>query len=177
MPYNSTVWWGLRRIRGAERPFGQSVCRTDLSPTFKGAHYKFTLFLPVTEKVVGEQIYEPVFTKGDLEKLCDLFNADFGGATLFMAPGPPPLKGTWKDGDKVVINGHAKLDVYSRLSKEAEDYFTELKARIMRHVDEVRHMRQDEIVIEINIIPDFVPRKSLEEQKAELEERLNNLKR
>ncbi len=59
---------------------------------------------------------------------------------------------------------------------DADEYFTELKVRLLEQAKEVRHMPQKEIVIE-RVVIDFVPRTTKEQMITKLEERLKNLKR
>ncbi|MCW6159644.1 MAG: hypothetical protein LVQ95_00960 [Candidatus Micrarchaeales archaeon] len=175
---------GVEKGRTSSRPFGQGNYNLDLfRPTLEGPHYKFTLLLPVTEKVTGEKGEKAVFTSKDLEKLGDLFNADFGGATYLETKGAPPRKapsvrGDWMDNNKnkVVVNWHARIEVYTRQHPDAIAYFTELKARLLEHAEKVRQMKQDEIVIE-RVSVDFVPKTTLKALRTEVEERLKYLKR
>ena len=166
--------------RSTDRPFGQREY-DDLKlfkPTLKGPHYKFTILLPVTERLVREKKEKEVFTTEDLDMLIDLFCKDFRGETTYEeVKGPPKIRGYWVgEGGERVINGHVRMEVYTKQHPRAIEYFEELKARLLEHVDRVRHMKQEEIVIERDRL-DFVRKRALKSIITESEERLKNLKR
>lgn len=166
------------------RPFAQGKHNLELfKPTFEGPHYKFTLLIPVTERFLGDKVEKKVFTTEDLEKLADLFDKDFGGATYFEAKGTPKsrtpsVRGDWVDGEsgKIVINWHARIEVYTKKHPDAMAYFTELKARLLLHAEETRQMKQEEILIECAEVS-FVPKTTLEALRKDAEERAKYLKR
>ncbi len=175
---------GVEKEGTSSRPFGQGKHNLELfKPTFEGPHYKFTLLVPVTEKFVGERVEKNVFTGADLEKLGDLFDQDFGGATYFEAKGTPKkrvpsVRGDWVDNQsgKIVINWHARIEVYTRQHPDAMNYFIELKARLLLHAEDVRQMKQDEILIE-RVDVSFVPKTTLEALRKDAEERVKYFKR
>ena len=153
----------MGREKTLERPFGQSVYDTGLlKPTLEGLHYKFTMLLPVTEFPAGkERESKIVFTYEDLGEIRNLLRKDFGGVTYSLEGKHPLLQGDWigKKGD-VVVNEHMLLEVYAQKNNTAVEYFTELKARLLKHVKDVRNVEQEEIVIEQAIV-DFIPKKDL----------------
>lgn len=77
----------------------------------------------------------------------------------------------------VVVDWHVRMDVYTKRHEGAIEYFTELKARLLRHAKEERHAEQEEIVIEMNETVSFVPKRTLKSIIMESEERLKYLKR
>jgi hypothetical protein len=148
----------------AKRPFGQSK-KYDfnlLKPTLDGPHYKFSILLPVVEFYPEQKNeFKFVFTKNDLEDLQDLLRTDFGGVTYSTDVKHPLIQGDWidKNGD-VVANKHMRFEVYTQKNVEAVEYFVELKARLLKHVKDVRHMEQEDIVIE-RLEVDFTPSRAL----------------
>ena len=172
---------GIEKGKVDSRPFGQRDY-PDIGvfkPTFAGSHYKFTLLLPVSERFVEENISKKVFVDEDIDNIKALFRTDFGGhTTYFEVQGPPPIRGEWVDpkNGKIVIDWHVRIEAYTRRHERAVEYFDELKARLLRHVRDVRHMEQEEIIIERAKV-NFAHTRPLEMIIAESEERLKYLKR
>ncbi|MDE1874270.1 MAG: hypothetical protein KGI04_04105 [Candidatus Micrarchaeota archaeon] len=134
----------------SKRPFGQP--RYDVShlmPTFRGPHYEFVILLPVTEQEVGSKEEIHVFTDEDMSELKKLFRDDFGGSTIPPNTQGPLVSGEWveKKANRIVINEHARCEVYSLPTTEALDYFVKLKAGLEKHARDVRRAPQEEIVI------------------------------
>jgi len=134
-----------------DRPFGQSnYDKKLLVPTWKDFHYKFILFLPLTESTFGSS--EPpkqVFLEQDLRKLDKLFLADFEGFTHRIAN--PSEIGQWPmliaAKQEIIINEHAQYTVYSQRTRAALNYFDELKERLEIRTVELG-AKQDIIVID-----------------------------
>lgn len=164
----------MGREKNLERPFGQREYDTSLlKPTLEGLHYKFTMLLPVTEFPAGKKKEsKPVFTHEDLSEIRNLLRKDFGGVTYSLAGEHPLLQGDWigKRGD-VVVNEHMLFEVYAQKNSKTVEYFTELKARLLKHVKETRKMEQEEIVIELAVV-DFIPNKALSGLRREPAEKL-----
>jgi hypothetical protein len=153
----------------SKRPFNQSKYDTRLlRPTLEGEHYKFTILLPVTEFPAGKKDEsKPVFTDLDLVALRKLFTRDFGGVTYTEDIKHPLLRGEWIDKTgRTVVNEHVQFEIYSQRNQTAIRYFTELKIRLMQHVKEVRHMEQEEIIIEKAGVG-FIPLSTLEALRKE----------
>ncbi len=165
-------------VEKVQRPFGQREYRLEFSrPTLAGDHYKFTILLPVTEKVEGQRGSKEIFTDSDIRDLKRLFRQDLGGATYFELKGPPPIQGDWVDkrGD-VVIDWHVRMEIYTKKHKVAITYFEELKARLLKLAKEIRQAEQEEIVIERTSVS-FVPHTPLEALLTKQREKLKDLKR
>jgi len=131
------------------RPFGQGVYNKKLLvPTWKDFHYKFTLFLPLTESTMGSN--EPpkqVFTTQDLYNLNKLFLEDFEGVT--QGKEDPSKIGRWPKGrtKRTIVNEHAIFEIYSQRTREALNYFDELKEKLEIRAVELG-AKQDIIVID-----------------------------
>lgn len=132
-----------------KRPFKQGVYdKTQLVPNWKDFHYKFTLFLPLTESVLGSnKPKKEVFPRTDLEKLNELFLNDFEGVTFEIKT--PSRAGRWPQGrtKKTIVNEHAIYEIYSQRTREALNYFDELKERLEIRAEKLG-AKQDIIVID-----------------------------
>lgn len=126
------------------RPFGQRVYNTELlKPTFSDYHHKFTLIIPINERIIGVNESKQVFKEEDLREIEKLFKDDFGGFSV-----PKGIDGQWVNlNDKIVFNEHVRYDIYAQRNKLAVDYFTELQQRLHVRAEE-RGSKQDIIVIE-----------------------------
>lgn len=68
-----------------------------LRPTFSGPHSKFTILLPISERVRGDKRKERrVFSDEDMDELETLFIDTFGGFTRSSTE-HPLLEGNWID--------------------------------------------------------------------------------
>lgn len=131
------------------RPFRQGVYdKKLLVPTWDDFHYKFTLFLPLTESTLGSnKPSKEVFLKEDIMNLRDLFFEDFDGVT-FGKESSSKI-GQWPKGRtrKTIVNEHAIFEIYSQRTREALNYFDELKERLEIRAKELG-AKQDIIVID-----------------------------
>jgi hypothetical protein len=129
------------------RPFGQSEYPLDVlrrPPEFSGKAFKFTLLVPINEFVSGQAVnYKQVFSPTDFKMLGDLLENDFGGVTQSEDKTHPLLRGSWTSKGIVIINKHARYELYSQQNDIAIDYFKELKKNLERHTG------QEIIVIEM----------------------------
>lgn len=135
--------------KSKNRPFGQGIYdKKSLVPIWKDFHYKFTLFLPLTEHTLGSSWPEKqVFRKEDLDNLNKLFLEDFDGVTY--AKENPSKVGQWPKGRtrRTIVNEHAIFEIYSQRTREALNYFDELKERLEIRAKELG-AKQDIIVID-----------------------------
>ncbi|MDE1871204.1 MAG: hypothetical protein KGI06_03110 [Candidatus Micrarchaeota archaeon] len=133
--------------KSSSRPFGQGdYDKNLLQPTFKDFQYKFVAFLPMSESTLGSNKKKQVFSKEDLGELGRLFNDDFGGFTLGRES--PSSLGQWIDISKnVIVNEHARFEVFSQRTREALNYFDELKERLHIRAEKLGAI-QDIILIE-----------------------------
>ena len=116
-----------------ERPFTQSIydCSKLRKEDLSGYAYKFTLFIPISE---ADKV---IFSDDDRHALCQLFNNDFGGVTYSKDVVHPLLSGEWKDDNgKVVVNNHARFEIYTQQSDTCIRYFCELKKNLEAHSGE-----------------------------------------
>lgn len=129
------------------RPFGQGIYDKNLlQPTFTDFQYKFVVFLPMSESALGSNKQKQVFSKDDLGELGRLFNDDFGGFTLGKEA--PSSLGQWIDISKnIIVNEHARFEVFSQRTREALNYFDELKERLHIRAEKLG-TKQDIILIE-----------------------------
>lgn len=131
------------------RPFRQGIYdKKLLVPTWKDFHYKFTLFLPLTESTLGSnKPPKEVFLREDQENLKKLFLEDFDGVSY--AKETPSKVGRWPKGRtrRTIVNEHALFEVYSQRTREALNYFDELKERLEIRAKELG-AKQDIIVID-----------------------------
>ena len=120
-----------------------------LAPTFIGPHNKFTLLLPIRERIIGEERNERrVFSSSDIDELEQAFIDKFGGFTS-SSKKHPLLEGNWLDAlrKKTVANKHVLYEIYAQQNRETVDYFRDLKRGLHRRAAE-RGRSQDIIVIE-----------------------------
>jgi len=150
------------------RPFGQGIYRKELlRPTFDEFNYKFRVLLPVSEYTLGSsKPPRPVFLSEDLRNLDRLFREDFGGLTRPMIT--PSAVGQYIIGTtkKTVANEHAIYEVFSLRTREALNYFVELKERLEIRSEELG-AKQDIVAIEQNEVT-FAARPSFNEQFLKL---------
>lgn len=121
-----------------------------LEPTFKDFHYKFILLLPVSEYTLGStEPAKEIFKNEDLKGVEQLFRSDFGGFTHQRSVVDPSTEGQWIKGttNETIVNEHAMYQIYSARTREALNYFDELKERLHVRAEELG-AKQDIIVIE-----------------------------
>jgi hypothetical protein len=154
--------------KNVSRPFGQGIYRRELlRPTFDEFNYKFRILLPVSEYTLGSaKPPKPVFLSIDLRNLDKLFREDFGGLTRPMIT--PSAIGQYIMGttEKTVANEHAIFEVFSLRTREALNYFVELKERLEIRSEQLG-AKQDIIAIEQSEVT-FAARPSFNKQFLEL---------
>jgi hypothetical protein len=130
-----------------KRPFEQGkYSKKRLMPTFKDFHYKFTLKLPMSEYTLGStEPSKPVFLQEDLDNLDKLFRNDFGGFTRKIET--PSEFGQWNSAKEIIVNEHAIYEIFTARTREALNYFDELKERLHIRAEKLG-VKQDIIVIE-----------------------------
>lgn len=136
--------------KASQRPLVEGDYNAEaLRPTFSGYHNKFTVLLPISERVIGEGGKgRKVFSNDDIDELEKLFVDTFGGFTRSSRK-HPLLEGNWTNDltKKTITNKHALYEIYTQQSTEAIAYFRDLKRGLHRRA-KARGMGQDIIVIE-----------------------------
>lgn len=117
------------KVKNKERPFEMPEYNPELlaalRPTFNTYHYKFTLLLPLSAKII-EPNPEPlkrVFQKDDFRKLQRLFDDDFWGFTSYKSIKASIVGHYLNPMQKLVINEHALYEIYTQRHPKAIAYF------------------------------------------------------
>jgi hypothetical protein len=140
----------VQKQKSEGRPFNQPhYGATSFKPDFKGHHYKFTILVPIIEKVGYEQ--KQIFTDQDIIKMNNLFDNDFGGFTSIRK-----LEGEWMGPKKrIVPNEHMRYEIYTKRNERAMDYFRELKENLEEY-------KNEEIIVieqtEVNFMSTLTPK-------------------
>ena len=120
--------------KNESNPYEQSKHTVRLiKPNFEaGYHFKFNLLVPINVKIIGKRGTKPVFTKYDIGEIKSELIKNFEGVTYSAA------RGDWIENrtGEIVVNNHARFEIYTKRNDRAVDYFKELRERLQLHKDE-----------------------------------------
>jgi hypothetical protein len=102
-------------------------------PGLHGFAHRFTIFFPLLSGETGQGI----FSKLEAAVLAEFLNDVFGGCTIESFSNTPPLKGLWQKGQKLIVDGHTRIVVYTAQIDEAEHFFTQLKTSLEQQVAKI----------------------------------------